>query len=72
MQIVGAGSGKIFTTLRPSFADLFLLLYFLLYNLFSICCKAGLVALNSNFCLSEKLLISPPILNEMRHSFDSL
>ena len=38
---------------------------------FSICCKAGLVALNSlNFCLSIKLLISLSILNEIfaRHS----
>ena len=33
---------------------------------FSICCKAGLVVLNSlNFHLSMKLLISPPILNEI-------
>ena len=33
---------------------------------FNICCKAGLVILNSlNFCLSEKLFISPLILNEI-------
>ena len=33
---------------------------------FIICCKAGLVVLNSlNFCLSEKLFISPSILNEI-------
>ena len=33
---------------------------------FSICCKAGLVVLNSlNFCLSIKLWISPSILNEI-------
>ena len=33
---------------------------------FNICCKAGLVVLNSlNFCLSEKLFISPSILNEI-------
>ena len=33
---------------------------------FSICCKTGLVVLNSlNFCLSVKLLISPSILNEV-------
>ena len=33
---------------------------------FSICCKAGLVVLNSlSFCLSEKLFISPSILNEI-------
>ena len=35
-------------------------------SLFNICCKAGLVVLNSlNFCLSEKLFISPSILNEV-------
>ena len=33
---------------------------------FSICCKGGLVVLNSlNFCLSIKLLISPSIMNEI-------
>ena len=33
---------------------------------FNICCKAGLVVLNSlNFCLSVKLLIFPSILNEI-------
>ena len=33
---------------------------------FNICCKAGLVVLNTlNFCFSEKLLTSPPILNEI-------
>ena len=32
---------------------------------FNICCKAGLVVLNSYFCLSEKLFISPSILNEI-------
>ena len=33
---------------------------------FSICCKAGLLVLNSlNFSLSVKLLISPSILNEI-------
>ena len=33
---------------------------------FSICCKAGLVVLNSlNFCLSVMFLISPSILNEI-------
>ena len=35
-------------------------------SLFNICCKGGLVVLNSlNFCLSEKLFISPSILNEI-------
>ena len=33
---------------------------------FNICCKAGLGVLNSlNFCLSEKLFISPSVLNEI-------
>ena len=33
---------------------------------FNICCKAGLVVLNFlNICLSEKLLTSPSILNEI-------
>ena len=33
---------------------------------FSICCKAGLVVLNSlNYCLSVKVLIFPSILNEI-------
>ena len=33
---------------------------------FSICCRAGLVVLNSlSFCLSVKLLISPSNLNEI-------
>ena len=41
--------------------------------LFSICCKAGLVVLNSlNFCLSVKLLISPSILNEVFAGYHNL
>ena len=39
---------------------------------FNICCKAGFMVLNSlNFCLSEKLFISPSILNEIlaRYSY---
>ena len=33
---------------------------------FNICCKAGLVVMHSlNFCFSEKLFISPSILNEI-------
>ena len=53
--------------------DLFLLLFYFLLLLFfsayrssfSICCKAGLVLLNSlSFCLSVKVLISPSNLNE--------
>ena len=49
------------------FIDLFSSLVFLDYiSPFNICCKAGLVVLNSlNFCLSEKLLISPSILNKI-------
>ena len=48
------------------FVDLFSSLVFLDYiSPFNICCKAGQVVLNSlNFCLSEKLFISPSILNE--------
>ena len=49
------------------FVDLFSSLVFLDYiSPFNICCKAGLVVLNSlNFCLPEKLFISPSILNEI-------
>ena len=45
---------------------LFLLLCFLPREIpFRICCNTGLVVLNSlNFCLSEKLLISPSDLKE--------
>ena len=40
---------------------------------FNICCKAGLVGLNSlNFCLSEKLFISPSILNEIHAMYSNL
>ena len=39
----------------------------------NICCKAGLVVLNSlNFSLSEKLLISPSILNEILAAYSNL
>ena len=39
---------------------------------FNICCKAGLVVLNSlNFCLSIKLLISPSILNEIFSQYNN-
>ena len=49
------------------FVDLFSSHVFLDYiSPFNIYCKAGLVVLNSlNFCLSEKLFISPSILNEV-------
>ena len=40
---------------------------------FNICCKAGLVVLNSlNFCLFEKLFISPSILNEILAGYSNL
>ena len=55
-----------------------LYLFFLLTFLdnispFNVCCKAGFVVLNSlNFCLSEKLFISPSILNEILASCSNL
>ena len=56
------------------FVDLFSSLVFLDYiNLFNICCKAGLVVLNSlNFCLPEKLFISPSILNDILAGYSNL
>ena len=40
---------------------------------FNICCKAGLVVLNSlNFCSSVKLLISPAILKEIFAGYSNL
>ena len=56
------------------FVILFLFLVFLDYiSPFNICCKAGLVVLNSlNFCLSEKLFISPSILNEIFARYSNL
>ena len=49
------------------FVDLFSSLVFLDYiSPSNICCKAGLVLLNSpNFCLSKKLFIFPSILSEI-------
>ena len=49
------------------FVDLFFSVVFPDYvSPFNNCCKADLVVLNSlNFCLSEKLFISPSILNEI-------
>ena len=39
----------------------------------NICCKAGLVVLNSlNFCFSEKFFISPSILNEIIARYSNL
>ena len=54
--------------------DLFSSLVFLDYiSPFNICFKAGLVVLNSlNFCLSEKLFISPSILNEILAAYSNL
>ena len=54
--------------------DLFSSVVFLDYiSPFNICCKAGLVVLNSiNLCLSEKLLISPSILNEILAGYSNL
>ena len=56
------------------FVDLFSSLVLLDYiSPFNICCKAGLVVLNSlNFGLSEKLLISPSILNEILAGYSNL
>ena len=53
--------------LGVDFVYLFSSVIFLDYvSPFNICCKAGLVALNSlNFCLSENLFISPSGLNEI-------
>ena len=54
--------------------DLFSSLVFLdCISPFNICCKAGLVVLNSvNFCLSEKHFISPSILNEILAGYKDL
>ena len=47
---------------------LFLLLFPAQRSSFSICCKAGLLGINSlNFCLSGKLLSSPSKLNKSLH-----
>ena len=56
------------------FVDLFSSLVFLDYiRPVNICCKAGLVVLNSlNFCLSEKLFISPSVLDEILAGYSNL
>ena len=56
------------------FVDLFSSVAFLDYiSPFNICCKAGLVVLNSlNFSLSEKLFIFPSILNEILAGYSNL
>ena len=60
--------------LEVDFVDLFSSLAFLDYiSPFNICCKAHLVVLNSlNFCLSEKLLISPSILSDILAGYSHL
>ena len=64
----------IFLIWGVDFVDLFSSLVFLDYiSPFNICYKAGLVILNSlNFCLSEKLFISPSILNEILAGYCNL
>ena len=59
---------------KVDFIDLFSSFVFLEYmSPFNICCKAGLVVLNSlNFYLSEKLIISPSILNEILARYSNL
>ena len=53
-----------------SFSSLVFLDYLSPFNIFG---KAGLVVLNSlNFCLSEKLFISPSILNEILARYSNL
>ena len=56
------------------FVDFFPSLVFLDYiSPFNICCKAVWVVLSSlNFCLSEKLFISPSILNEIVSGYNNL
>ena len=56
------------------FVDIFSFLVFLDYlSPFNICCKASLVVLNSlNFCLSEKLLISPSVFKEILSKYRNL
>ena len=56
------------------FVDLFSSLVFLDYvSPLNIYCKAGLVVINSlNFCVSEKLLISPSVLNEILARYSHL
>ena len=56
------------------FVDLFSCLVFLDYIIpFNICCKAGFVVLNSlKFYLSEKLFISPSVLNEILAGYSNL
>ena len=60
---------------RVDFVDLFSSLIFLGYIIspFNIFCKVGLIVLNSlNFCFSEKLFLSPSILNEIATGYSNL
>ena len=55
------------------FRSLFFFVFLDHTNPFNICCKAGLVVLNSlNFCLSVKLFISPSVLNEILAGYSNL
>ena len=55
------------------FVDLFSFVFLDYLSPFNICCKAGLVELNSlNFCLSEKHFISALILNEILAGYGNL
>ena len=60
-----------FLLFRVDFVDLYSSLVFLDYvSPINICCKAGLAVLN--FCSSEKLFISPSILNEILARYSNL
>ena len=60
-----------FLLFRVDFVDLYSSLVFLDYvSPINICCKAGLAVLN--FCSSEKLFISPSILNEILAGYSNL
>ena len=65
---------SIFLTVWGWFCRSFSSLLFLDYvSPFNICCKTDLVVLNSlYFCLSEKLFISPSILNEILAGYSNL
>jgi len=61
----------IFLLFRVDFVDLYSSIVFLDYvSPFNICCKAGLVV--RSFCSSEKLFISPSILNEILAGYNNL
>ena len=55
------------------FGDLFSFVFLKYVSSFNICYKVDLMALNSlNFCLSEKLFISPSTLNETLARYSNL